>query len=211
MRIKAIIASLLLFVTAYGGRPLRFEHRPGNLPSVAPLFRHDTLTIRMIGDVMMHDRQIEMAHVKDSTYDFSSYFSLIRDSLAGADICIANMEFTTAGKPYTGYPAFSAPDCFIDYLASCGIDVLLASNNHIYDKGCSGASRTICKVQTHNGLHLCGIATDSAHLSQTNPLTIRKKGMSVSMINFTYGTNLGADRHWPKINYMSDRKRSKKT
>lgn len=209
MRIKAIIASLLLFVWAHDGRPVCFEHRPDNLPSATPLFTSDTLTIRMIGDVMIHTRQIELAHVKDSTYDFSSYFSIIRDSLEHADICIANMEFTTAGKPYTGYPAFSAPDSYIDYLASCGIDVLLASNNHIYDKGCSGASRTICKVQSHNGLHLCGIATDSAHLSQTNPLTIRKKGMSVSMINFTYGTNLGADRHWPKINYMSDRKRIK--
>ncbi len=209
MRIKAIIASLLLFVSTHGGRPVCFEHRPDNLPSAAPLFTSDTLMIKMIGDVMIHTRQIELAHVKDSTYDFSSYFSVIRDSLKNADICIANMEFTTAGKPYTGYPAFSAPDSYIDYLASCGIDVLLASNNHIYDKGCAGASRTIRKIQSHNGLHLCGIATDSVHLAQTNPLTIYRKGMSVSMVNFTYGTNLGADKHWPKINYMSDRKRIK--
>ena len=209
MRIKATIATLLLFVTAYGGRPDRFEHRPDNLPAASPLFKPDTLTVRVIGDIMMHTRQIELAHVRDSTYDFSSYFSLIRDSLAGADICIANMEFTTAGKPYTGYPAFSAPDCYIDYLASCGIDVLLASNNHIYDKGSEGASRTIHKVQSHNGLYLCGIASDSKHMEQTNPLTLRRKGMSVSMINFTYGTNLGADSHWPKINYMSDRQRIK--
>lgn len=209
MRIKATIASLLLFVTAHGGRQACFEYRPDGLPHPAPLFKPDTLTIRMIGDIMMHTRQIELAHVKDSTYDFSSYFSMIRDSLESADICIANMEFTTSGKPYSGYPAFSAPDCFISYLASCGIDVLLASNNHIYDKGSSGADRTIRKVQTHKELHLCGIAKDSAHLAQTNPLTLRRKGMSVSMVNFTYGTNLGADRHWPKINYMSDRKRIK--
>ena len=209
MRIKAIIAALLLFVTAHGGKQAGFEYCPGEVPKALPLFKPDTLTIRVIGDVMMHTRQIELAHVKDSTYDFSSYFSLIRDSLASADICIANMEFTTAGRPYTGYPAFSAPDCFVGYLALCGIDVLLGSNNHIYDKGCKGAGRTICKVQEQKGLHLCGIAGDSTQMAQTNPLTIRKKGMSVSMVNFTYGTNLGADRHWPKINYMSDRERIK--
>ena len=120
---------------------------------VSPLYTRDTIKICFLGDVMMHGSQIENAYRGNGTYDFSSYFSLIRDSLAGADICIANMEFTTAGKPYTGYPAFSAPDCYIDYLASCGIDVLLASNNHIYDKGSEGASRTISQVQSHNGLH----------------------------------------------------------
>lgn len=209
MRIKTIILSILLFAFASGGETVRFEHRPAKLPRPADLFQSDTLTIRMIGDVMMHTRQIEEAHIKDSIYDFSSYFSLIKDSLEQADICIANMEFTLAGKPYTGYPAFSAPDCFVEYLASCGIDVLLCANNHIYDKGCKGLDRTFRIIDRLNDngydIHLCGAAADSAHLERTSPLTLRSKGMSVSMVNFTYGTNLGADRHWPKVNYMSDR------
>ena len=29
--------------------------------------------------------------------------------------------------------------------------------------------------------------------------------MNLAIVNFTYGTNLGADRHWPKVNYMNDR------
>ena len=209
MRIKAIILSILLFAFASGGETVRFEHRPALLPKPGALFQSDTLTIRMIGDVMMHTKQIEVAHIKDSIYDFSSYFSLIKDSLEQADICIANMEFTLAGKPYTGYPAFSAPDCFIEYLASCGIDVFLCANNHIYDKGCKGLERTIRMVKGLSdkgyGIHLCGAAADSEHIEKTSPLTLRAKGMRVSMVNFTYGTNLGADRHWPKVNYMSDK------
>ena len=155
---------------------------------------------------MMHSRQIEVAHQKDSTYDFSSYFSIIKDSLQQADICIANMEFTLAGKPYTGYPSFSAPDCFIDYLDSCGIDVLLCANNHIFDKGSTGADRTIKTIHKRTpGIMITGLATDSTELANTTPLKIKKKGIEIALVNFTYGTNAGADRHWPKTNYMNNK------
>ena len=155
---------------------------------------------------MMHSRQIELAHQKDSTYDFSSYFSIIKDSLKQADICIANMEFTLAGKPYTGYPSFSAPDCFIDYLDSCGIDVLLCANNHIFDKGSAGAARTIKTIHERtSAVSITGLATDSTDLGKTTPLKIKKNGIEIALVNFTYGTNAGADRHWPKTNYMGNK------
>lgn len=191
MRIKALIFSFVLISFTCGAKT------PQN----------DTLSICMIGDIMMHSRQIELAHQKDSTYDFSSYFSIIRDSLKQADICIANMEFTLAGEPYTGYPSFSAPDSFIDYLDSCGIDVLLCANNHIFDKGSSGAARTIKTIKNRAPrMLITGLATDSTDLARTTPLKIRKKGMEIALVNFTYGTNAGADKHWPKTNYMGNKK-----
>ena len=42
--------------------------------NVLPLYRQDTVTIRFIGDVMMHSKQIEAAHRKDGSYDFSDWF-----------------------------------------------------------------------------------------------------------------------------------------
>lgn len=209
MRIKALILSILIFAIPSGGDTPRFKYSPGRIQRPAALYRSDTLTIRVIGDVMMHTKQIETACISDSTYDFSSYFSLIKDSLSNADICIANMEFTLAGKPYTGYPAFSAPDCFIEYLAECGIDIFLGANNHIYDKRCKGLQRTIDRLEAlkdkGHDIDYCGIAADSAQLRRTTPLKLRSKGMSISLANFTYGTNLGADKQWPKVNYMSDK------
>ena len=206
MRLKNIIFVLLLFATFSGGEPAKFEYRPGRLPKAKGLYKADTLSICMIGDIMMHTKQIETAHVSDSTYDFSSYFSLIKDDLEKADISMANMEFTLGGKPYTGYPSFSAPDCFINYLESCGIDVLLCANNHIFDKGSKGARRTLRKIsELAPHMRISGLAKDSTHLAQTTPLTIRRKGMCISLVNFTYGTNLGTDTHWPKVNYMGEK------
>ena len=92
---------------------------------------------------MMHANQILNAHRGGQDYDFSSYFHLIQEDIEKADIAIANMEFTLAGEPHTGYPCFSAPDSYAKYLADCGFDIFLTANNHIFDKGGKGAERTL--------------------------------------------------------------------
>ena len=103
----------------------------------------DTLTLAFIGDVMLHQAQIAGSLRDDGSHDFTGYFSSIADDLTEADIATANMEFTLAGEPYTGYPSFSAPDSYAEYMAECGIDVFLTANNHILDKGEKGLDRTI--------------------------------------------------------------------
>lgn len=209
MRIKATIVTILLFAFAYGKAQVRYDFRPEVLTKPADMFKADTVTICVMGDMMMHTAQIENAYRGILGHDFTSYFSHIRDRIGGADLAIANMEFTLAGGPYTGYPAFSAPDSYATYLAGCGFDIFLAANNHIFDKGSRGAMRTIEKYRElarSHGIRYCGIAADQEDYSRTYPLIINKKGISVAIVNFTYGTNLGADLHWPKVNYSSDRR-----
>lgn len=179
-----------------------------DMSKAQPLYQKDTVTICVMGDMMMHTAQIDNAHRFGKWYDFTSYFRHIKDRIAEADLAIANAEFTLAGEPYSGYPTFSAPDSFAEYLADCGFDVFLAANNHIFDKGSEGAQRTLDKFRelgVSHGVSYCGLAIDQADRQKTHPLTINVKGMNISIVNFTYGTNLGADMHWPKVNYMNDR------
>ncbi|MBE6250202.1 MAG: CapA family protein [Bacteroidales bacterium] len=168
------------------------------------LFQKDTMTICVLGDMMMHTEQIDNAGRRDGEHNFDTYFKYIGGRIRSADLAIANMEFTLAGKPYTGYPSFSAPDSFARHLADCGFDVFLTANNHILDKGCQAAERTL-KQYRHLGVRYCGTALDEEDMRRTTPLIIRAKGITVALINFTYGTNLGADKHWPKVNYMGNR------
>ena len=161
-----------------------------------------------MGDMMMHTRQIETARKTDGTYDFSSYFSLIEDEIKAADLAIANMEYCLAGEPYTGYPAFSAPDNYGEYLAQCGFDIFLAANNHIFDKGAAGAERTLLKfreLEKKYGIKVCGLSESSHAREASHPLKLVRKGLRIAVINFTYGTNLGSDKHWPKTNYMNEK------
>lgn len=179
-----------------------------NISKAQALYRKDTVTICVMGDMMMHSAQIADADRGRNGYDFTSYFKYIKDKIAQADIAIANMEFTLAGEPYTGYPAFSAPDCYAEYLADCGFDIFLCANNHIFDKGSQGAARTIDKYRElgrSHGIRYCGLAADPEERQKTYPLITNVKGINIAILNFTYGTNLGADMHWPKVNYMNDK------
>lgn len=175
---------------------------------VRPIYNTDTLTVRFMGDVMMHSNQITNARRGASDYDFSSYFSLIEDKIREADLAVANMEFTLAGEPYSGYPCFSAPDILADYLADCGFDIFLAANNHIFDKGTKGAERTVGiyrRMADERGLMFTGLAGNEEELNRNNPLIFRRKGIKLALLNFTYGTNMGLGSHWPRTNYLSSK------
>lgn len=166
-----------------------------------PIFSQDTLTICIFGDMMMHANQISNAHIGDDSYDFTAYFSHLEDRISKADIAVANMEFTLAGEPHTGYPCFSAPDAFATYLADIGFDVFLAANNHIFDKGTSGAKRTLeiyREMEKERGIRFTGLAGNEDEYQRVNPLTIIRKGIKTSFVNLTYGTNLGLGTLWPK-------------
>lgn len=177
------------------------------LTHTRPIFRNDTLTICFLGDMMLHTKQIENAHRGGSEYDFSSYFFHLEDRIAEADIAVANMEFTLAGKPYTGYPCFSAPDSFAEYLAECGFDVFLAANNHIFDKGTKGAERTLevyRKMEEEYGIRFTGLSGNEEEALGNTPLTLTRKGIRISFVNFTYGTNLGLETAWPKTSRLNN-------
>ena len=164
----------------------------------------DTLEICILGDMMMHTAQIENARTDARGYDFSSYFMHLEDKIKSADIAIANMEYTLAGQPYTGYPAFSAPEAYATYLEGLGIDVFLTANNHIFDKGAAGADRTIDEFRKL-GVSITGIAKDQQMYDHAFPLILECKGASIAMLNVTYGTNIGSGKEWPKVLRLSDK------
>lgn len=175
--------------------------------NVRPLIKQDTVTIRFIGDIMMHSRQIEEAMNEDGSFDFDSYFKYIRKDLESADIAVANMEFPLGGRPYSGYPAFSAPDRIAEYAAECGIDIFLLANNHIYDKGRAGAERTLeayRDIGDRYGTRYTGLASDQGEWDRNQPLRITVKGIRLGFLNLTYGTNGIRLNGWPKVGYLDD-------
>ena len=102
---RTLLICILTFLTAsvYAQEiiiPERWQIKP-----VIPIYKEDTLTVRIFGDLMMHEAQITDAARPNGTYDFSSYFTHIQKFLDNSDLNIGNMEFSLAGKPYTGYPA----------------------------------------------------------------------------------------------------------
>ena len=122
--------------------------------------------------------------------------------VSGSDLAIANMEFTLAGQPYSGYPCFSAPDGYEDYVASCGVDVFLTANNHILDKGKAGIERTLgrySQMEEEGLVKHTGCSDSPEDDLKRFPLIMAVRGTRVALVNFTYGTNLKIDSGFPKV------------
>ena len=139
---------------------------------------------------MMHTRQLQ--------YDHSSFLEDLKPLLSEADLAIANAEFTLAGPPFTGYPAFSAPDGYLSSILDAGVDVLLTANNHILDKGSAGLERTLKQYG-----RFAGSGLDEEQYQRNNPLIVPVKGIRIALVNFTYGTNLGASAGYPRVSRMN--------
>ena len=180
-----------------------------SVPPARPLRQlPDTATILVMGDVMMHRDQISNAARPDGTCDFSTYLANIKPMIEKADLSIANMEFTLAGRPYTGYPCFSAPDGYEDYVASCGVDVFLTANNHILDKGKNGLERTLSRysdMESSGIIRHTGVSATEEDDRMRFPLMVAVKGVRVALVNFTYGTNIKGDSDFPKV-HLTDKK-----
>lgn len=165
--------------------PLKYEVR---LPEF--YHRRDTVEVTIVGDVMMHKRQLE--------YDCRTFLEEIRPALERPEITIAGAEFTLGGQPYAGYPQFSAPDEYAEYLRDCGVDVLLTANNHILDRGSKGFARTLGIYRSMSGMKFTGSGADKAEFDSLNPLILKTKNFTLAMLNFTYGTNLGGQSEYPR-------------
>lgn len=169
----------------------------------------DTVSVSIIGDVMLHKEQLAAAwrtgqatahdvcgladgeHIPvDEGYNFHPFLDSLKADFAASDIVAANMEFTLGGKPYSGYPAFSAPDSYARYVAGMGVNVFLTANNHIMDRGERGLRRTrevyrqMADVNdtTYHGPRILAYTQD-------NPTYVKVRGIKIAFINCTYGCN----------------------
>lgn len=72
----------------------------------------DSLSLLFIGDLMQHQAQLDAARMPDGTYDYTDCFRWVSPEFRKTDLVIGNLEVPLGGEPYTGYPAFSAPDAY---------------------------------------------------------------------------------------------------
>ena len=157
------------------------------LLSFLPLSAQDSLTILFAGDAMMHQKQLDNTRRGDS-FDLGGYFAEIEKEVKAADIAVVNFEVPLGGEPYSGYPAFSAPEDFALALQKAGFDFFLLANNHCLDRRTRGLVRTIQTLDSL-GIRHAGTFLDPDHRHRTYPMLLRKKDFRIIMLNYTYDTN----------------------
>ena len=164
------------------------------------LFVQERITLLFVGDLMQHDAQIKSAKTT-SGYDYTDCFKHVKEEIRKADIAVGNLEVTLGGKPYRGYPSFSAPDEFLYAVKDAGFDVLLTGNNHCLDRGSRGLERTILMLDSL-GFASAGAYINEAERRERYPLLLEKNGFRIVFLNYTYRTN-GLEPVPPRIvNYI---------
>ena len=162
------------------------------------------ITLLFVGDLMQHQAQLDAARTDKGTYDYSPCLSLVKEQISGADIASGNLEVPIGGKPYSGYPAFCAPDEYLYAIKEAGFNVLLTANNHCLDRGKKGLERTILMLDSLR-IPYTGTYRNEEERRQRYPLLIHKNGFRIVLLNYTYDTN-GVKPSSPNIVNYIDKK-----
>ncbi|HJG48523.1 MAG TPA: CapA family protein, partial [Facklamia tabacinasalis] len=137
------------------------------------------LTLRSVGDVLIHDRVSYLADTyspiyqdtvanmleegfepdlfdEEAAYDFMPMLAHIQPYLEYADISMANLEVIAASPqlPMSGYPQFNAPSEIIAALKRIGIDIVSNATNHTLDWFSEGAHYSLQNLQDEDMMYV---------------------------------------------------------
>lgn len=159
-------------------------------PFVQPDMADDILVISAVGDIMMHNTQLQAGSQSASgDYDYASFFTHVKPLLGASDLAIGNLETTFAGKEatYSGYPRFNTPDALAFNLKNAGFQVVTTANNHCLDKGQQGLFRTLDCLDAAGLLHT---GTARSQEESDRILLVERKGVNIAILSYTFGTNM---------------------
>lgn len=157
------------------------------------------VTIVAVGDNLIHNTLIAAGEQEDGTLDYTSLYANIKPDIEKADIAIIDQETILGGSEfeYTGYPIFNSPWEIGDAAIDAGFDIFNCATNHTLDKGWAGIENEIEYFSTKEGVVRLGV---NANEQEYNQITYyEKKGITFSLLNYTYGTNgipLPEDKPW---------------
>lgn len=147
-----------------------------------------SVILTFTGDILSTASQNKRAYIGHGKYDFSGYFSKLKELFKESDYVVGSLETPIAGKnaKYTASETcFNTPDEFLESLKNVGFKMLTTATNHCLDRGVEGLYRTIKQLDSL-GLEHTGTFINS---NAQNYLVKDFGGVKVAFISYTYGTN----------------------
>lgn len=168
-----------------------------------------SLSLVMVGDMLLHDRLEDYATIEKGVYDYSSFFTHTKDLISEADVAIVNQEVILGGDSLgiSGYPAFNAPYEFGDELVATGFDVVLHATNHALDKRKTGLMNCIDYWESnHPEILVTGI--NKSRDDYDNISVYHTDDFDIAILNYTYSTNgISAPEDMPFAVNMLDKEK----
>ena len=159
-------------------------------PEISDVYSGPTVTLTMVGDVLLHTPVEESCQAEAGSYDFSSLFVNVKDDVQAADIAIVNQEVIIGGEELgvSGYPSFNAPYEAADALVDTGFDVVLHATNHAMDQGKKGVTNCLANWEKkYPQITISGI--NKSQEAQDTVTILEQNGIRIAILNYTYGLN----------------------
>lgn len=158
---------------------------PNPLPSV---------TLRMVGDVLLHTPVEKSVLTEDGRYDYDVLFARTSELITEVDLALVNQEVIIGGAELgiSGYPCFNADFSLCDALSRAGFDIVCHATNHALDKGRQGL--VACAENWAAGypdMQILGIhsSPETSTSGGAEPYIYEQEGLRIAVLNYTYGTN----------------------
>lgn len=149
-----------------------------------------TLTLSMVGDVLLHSPVSKSGLQKNGKYNYDHLFRHVKSEVETYDVAMLNEEVLLAGPKFgiTGYPKFNGRFEVGDAIEKAGFDVILHATNHSMDQGRAGLISDLKHwKKAHPKLKVTGMyLTKKASKKITY---VKKNGIKIAILNYTYGTN----------------------
>lgn len=155
--------------------------------TATPVPAPSTITISAAGAVYA-PKAVRESALSGSHYDFDPVFAGLGDTLAQADLAIATLETTTAGKD-KGFDNYNTAPEILDALREGGVDLVTLATERALDKGYEGLELTISEL-TARGLAYAGAEADGYAGGAT---MLRIGGVQVAVLAYTYGLSEEGD------------------
>ena len=163
---------------------------PTPVPTPTPTPEPETVSIVMVGDILLHTPVEKAALQEYGTYSFTAIFENMQEEIQAADLAIVNQEVILGGEELgiSGYPAFNAPYAVGDALVEAGFDVVCHGTNHALDKGRKGLLNCLTYWQeNYPDIGVLGIY--DSQQSQDDIYIYEQGNIRIAVLNYTYGTN----------------------
>lgn len=146
-----------------------------------------SMSIVMVGDVLIHESVYLDAKKSDGTYDFSKMFTDVKPLINDYDLKYCNQESIIGGFEASGYPNFNSPDEIGKNITDLGFNMISLANNHAYDKGEKGILYSVKYWNKYTDVITSG-SYDS--LESRNDIKIyEKNGIKFAFLSYTTGIN----------------------
>jgi poly-gamma-glutamate capsule biosynthesis protein CapA/YwtB (metallophosphatase superfamily) len=146
----------------------------------------ENTTFLAVGDISLDASEVGIATDEVNVKGGDFLFSRMQQIFKSTDIIIGNLEspLSNRGTPIYKYgPNFRASPDWAKTLRRVGFTVLGVANNHARDYGNSSFMDTLRCLQKEGILPVGGGRNKSSAL---RPVIVRKRGMSIGILAFTY-------------------------